>query len=282
MRTAERVIGNLLDRCEVLAKERSCGDCSLETDTPKADLEAKLESFLESLSVADATFVIGKLEQHVKRVPQQAESSPLEDPVVPLFRDLAAGTAAPSSPRRGFPVDADSLSRFHFVQNFRQVEMMNVWGFIVSVLEVDDGTAVSLDDLRTALSAYADGRFGGDLSKACDHIRSSAERERVGKQSDEGGIELSQTDHAETQIKELFSRVSDPEGSNFRKIKFMLGIMQHFEEDKGGVISYDDFQCGVRRLADAEMNGDTLQACKKIREGYMSLQRTGRLRKQSM
>jgi hypothetical protein len=282
MRTAERVIGNLLNRCEQLASSSSVGDCSITTDTPKPELEAKLEDFFESLSLADAIFVTGKLEQRIKAARNVREDGPPEvDPVVPLFDDLAAGSAAPSSPRKTIAVAADSLSRLHFVQNFRQVEMMNVWGFIVSVLEVDDGAAISLDDLRTALNAYADGRFGGDISKACDHVRQSADRERVNKRTEEQGIELSQTEWAETRIKELFGKVSDPEGSNFRKIKFMLGIMQYFEEDKGGVIAYDDFQLGLRRMAEAEMNGDALQACKKIREGYLSLQRTGRLRKQS-
>ena len=269
--TAVRVVQNLIDRCEALETQRSCGDCSIQTSLPKAELEARCDELFSSISVADAKFCIGRLEQRVRdSISGSSSSGPASgepDPVLLLFKELGQSK--------------ETLGKLDFVQNFRQTEMMNIWGFIVSVLEIDDGGTIKKEDLQLAMGTYADGRFQGDLSRACEHVKQSAARERSDKQpAEEGGIELSKTDHASRLVKKLHKQVSDPDGSNFRKLKFMLGIMQFFEEDssESGMISYEGFQQGVQKMADERTNGDLVAACKTIRDGFTSLQRTGRLR----
>lgn len=309
MSTDARVIDKLLNHLEMLqGKSPQRGGVMMNIGVDRArELDTALATLgLGSCSEADCQFLVQRIEDRIDQARVEPEEEKLaavqeKTPTADLFSLLRIGRTLLSddNDNSGTP----TLRDLDFVRSFRQTGMMLIWTQLHQVLECQDmNQELTLDEFERGchlLAASTDPmhtRYGdqGNVPQLCEYIQRCYEEElnrEVASREVDSGIEMGKTDHYDSKLKNLF-QVLGVDGANFNKIRLVMGIQQHFEDDDGdGDVmcdgSFDMFSKGVYKWANAEIQlrdragnitgPDILLACHKIHSQYQELKQAGKL-----
>jgi hypothetical protein len=274
----KRVIDALLNHVALMKQPQTENNQTM--FTVGVDRARELDSALASLGVdtfseSDCQFLIQRLEDRIDSARQQTASAPANSSstsdndskaahpaVMELFSLLRTGhsyLAQLADSSLGEPTLCDK----DFVRSFRQTGMLEIWTQLHQVLDAceDMNKDLTLDEFSHACSLLsashdpAHSKYGGgqgDLTELCSYIQrcyhEEVEREAANREVD-SGIELGKTAHYENQIKALF-RVLGADGTNFNKIRLVMGIQEFFTDDE---YSYEALSKGIFAWANQEL-----------------------------